>query len=162
MNWSIWKSGLFIAALTGLLTGVGAYQVADKINWHSFALFMVACVAKDALLYLKSHPLPTADRAQLGLNLMLICCLSCLAGGCALQRVSEFNPETKLETRYTGFSMLNRSALEGLSVGKRTRTSATVFSLQKGGTETQSEAIQALGEAIGGAVAAGVKTAVKP
>lgn len=58
MNWKRWKAGLFVSLLTGLLTGLGAYQIADNINLQSFGFFIAASMAKDALLWLKSQPIP--------------------------------------------------------------------------------------------------------
>jgi hypothetical protein len=92
--------------------------------------------------------------------IILLCLVPLFFCGCAVQRVVEFNPETKALTKYTGFALFNRSALEGLAVGKRTTKSATVFSLDKGGTETQTEAIQAMGQALGAGIAEGAKVAI--
>jgi hypothetical protein len=58
MNWRKWKAGLCVAALSGLLTGVAAYQIADHIKIQAFVLFVLSSIAKDALLWLKSHPIP--------------------------------------------------------------------------------------------------------
>ncbi|HTG44139.1 MAG TPA: hypothetical protein VK633_06370 [Verrucomicrobiae bacterium] len=97
-------------------------------------------------------------------NLELLFCAAVLVlgGGCAMQRVVEIDPATKVMTRYTGLAFLNKSALEGLAVGKRTKTTSQVFSLQKGNTETQGEAITALAEAVGNLAGAAAKAAVKP
>lgn len=67
MNWQKWKQGLFVATLTGLLTGLAAYTIADKINWTAFILFLLGSAAKDGLYWLKSHPLPEEDSTQLQL-----------------------------------------------------------------------------------------------
>jgi len=66
MNWNIWKQGLFVALLSGLLTGLAAFQIADRINWQAFLIFLAGCVAKDGLFWIKSHPVPE-QTAQLQL-----------------------------------------------------------------------------------------------
>jgi hypothetical protein len=88
--------------------------------------------------------------------------LACLCSGCAMQRAVEIDQEAGTTTRYTGISFFNKSALEGLSVGKRSGKTSHVFSLEKGNTETQPEAIKAMAEAIGIAAGTAAKTAVKP
>lgn len=65
MNVRVWKAGLIVALVTGLLTGLGAYSIADHVNWGKFGLFLLACVAKDGLLYLKSHPIEDAFKNQI-------------------------------------------------------------------------------------------------
>lgn len=86
--------------------------------------------------------------------------------GCAFQRVTEngTNPVTQLaeKSTYVGLSCFNKTALEGLTVGKRTATTSTTFSLTKGSTETQAEALKAAGEAIGAGIASGVKKGISP
>ena len=59
MNWQTWKLGLIVASLTGLLTGLAAFELLDKVNGQSLAkllCFTIGVTAKDALLYMKSHP----------------------------------------------------------------------------------------------------------
>lgn len=50
-----------MSALTGLLTGLGAYQIADHIDVSKFLIFLAISTGKDALLFLKSHPAPEFD-----------------------------------------------------------------------------------------------------
>lgn len=55
--------GLLVAALTGLLTGLGAFEVLDTVTAASIVkllVFTVGIVAKDALLFLKDHPVDAA------------------------------------------------------------------------------------------------------
>jgi hypothetical protein len=89
-----------------------------------------------------------------------------LMTGCAFNRTTEntFNPETQTvdKVTYVGFSCFNKTAVEGLTVGQRSKSSSATLSLAKGNTETQTEAIKAAGEALGAGIAAGVKKAVAP
>lgn len=86
-------------------------------------------------------------------------CVLVFGTGCALQRAVEINPETKALTKYTGISFLNRSALEGLSVAKKTKTSSSLLNLEKAGTETQAEALEALGKGLATGLVEGAKAA---
>lgn len=74
-----------------------------------------------------------------------------LGTGCAYHRTAEsaFNPDTKTydKTTFTGLVFFNRTAVSGLTVGKRSGTSSTTLSISKAATETQAEAIAALTEA---------------
>jgi hypothetical protein len=106
-----------------------------------------------------------AERAE-QLQLFIVALLVLNATGCALQRVTEssVNPQSlaKDETTYLGVSWFNRAAVEGLTIGKRTGKESVTFTLDKGSTETQAEAIKAAGEALGAGIAAGVKRAAQP
>lgn len=61
MNWTKWKAGLLVSAFTGLLTGVTAYEFLDHIDFKKFGVFLVVNAAKDALLFMKSHPAPIEE-----------------------------------------------------------------------------------------------------
>jgi hypothetical protein len=161
MNLKAWKAGLIVALVTGLLTGLGAYVVTDQVNWHKFLFFILACVAKDALLWLKEHPIEKALQIPLPLLLLVLCLVPIFGAGCAFQAASQYNADTKETTHYLGFATFNKSALEGLSVGKKSKTTSTVFSLEKSDTETQGDAIKAMAEAVGTAAGMAAKTAVK-
>jgi hypothetical protein len=141
----------YYLTLVGLLYIGGAFLGFYELDEKVLTLFGLGFVAtfRSAL---KSHLGPTV--------LLFLCLVPLLFCGCAVQRVVEFNPETKAMTKYTGFALFNKSALEGLAVGKRTTKSATVFSLDKGGTETQTDAIQAMGQALGAGIAEGAKVAL--
>lgn len=57
MNFKRWKLGLGLATITGLCTGLVAWSViATPIGWLAFIKLVVACAAKDLMLYLKDHP----------------------------------------------------------------------------------------------------------
>lgn len=60
-------------------------------------------------------------------------------------------------TKYVGISWFNKTALEGLTVGKRNDEESATFTLEKGNTETPPETIKAVGEALGVGIAAGVR-----
>lgn len=93
-----------------------------------------------------------------------------LCSGCAFHRTMDvtttIDPVTKIETKdrtsYVGISFFNRTSVTGLEVGKRTGKETTTLSLGKAQTETQTEAIKALGEALGAGIAAGAKKAIVP
>jgi hypothetical protein len=93
----------------------------------------------------------------------LIFLIILLFTGCAHHSTIEqtYNPETKGYdiTKFTGTVWFNRSAIKGLTVGKRTEKGSTTLSLTEGSTETQSEAIKAIVE---GAVSAAIKAGTKP
>lgn len=54
IRWSAWKRGLIVACLTGLFTAVSG--LVAGVTWRQFVVILAVCVAKDALLYLKQHP----------------------------------------------------------------------------------------------------------
>lgn len=58
MNWTKWKAGLIVAAISGLLTGLIALSA--DIPWKSAVVLVIVNTAKDALLYLKAHPVEQA------------------------------------------------------------------------------------------------------
>src|SRR5262245_2985648 len=94
---------------------------------------------------------------------VLFLAVFCLCfSGCALQRVVEIDPQSRTVTKYTGVAFLNRSALEGLAVGKKTKNASALLSVKAAATETQTEAFQALGEALGAGLVAGAKGAAVP
>jgi hypothetical protein len=155
----------YYLTLVGLLYIGGAFLGFYELDEKVLTLFGLGFVAtfRSAL---KSHlPNASGSSSAEGGNvtlhpIILLSLIPLLFCGCAVQRVVEFNPETKAMTKYTGFALFNKSALEGLAVGKRTTKSATVFSLDKGGTETQTDAIQAMGQALGAGIAEGAKVAL--
>lgn len=55
-NWKRWKIGLFIAMLTGVLSGLVALKEADKLTLTGFLVVVAFNVGKDMLLFLKDHP----------------------------------------------------------------------------------------------------------
>ena len=54
MKWSLWKKSLLVAMLTGLFTALSG--IAAGITWRQFGIILAVCVGKDALLFLKDHP----------------------------------------------------------------------------------------------------------
>jgi hypothetical protein len=57
MSWRRWKMGLLVACLSGLfgaLTTLGV--VTDIGGWKQFLLILAIGAAKDAGLFLKTHP----------------------------------------------------------------------------------------------------------
>jgi hypothetical protein len=97
---------------------------------------------------------------------LLLAGMSFLLCGCAhVVTVEEtFNPDTQGydRTRFSGTFWLNKGAVEGLQVGHRSGKESTTLKVNKGSTETQAEAIRALGEALGAGLAAGVKKGLVP
>lgn len=98
--------------------------------------------------------------------LFLLPCAALLCGGCAhVTTVEEtFNPDTQGydRTKFSGTFCFNRGAVEGLQVGQRSGKESTTLKVSKGTTETQTEAIKALGEALGAGIATGAKKAIIP
>jgi hypothetical protein len=80
MNWQAWKRGLMVAAFTGLLGGICAYQIADKIKWDNFVIFLLISAAKDMLLFLKSNPV---EKLPVQLTIPLCVLALALLPGCA-------------------------------------------------------------------------------
>ena len=93
-------------------------------------------------------------------KLIALAAAALLLTGCAFHRTLErtFNPDTKTYdlTKFTGFVWFNKTATEGLVVGKRTGTTSTTLSVTKASTETQADALRAVAE---GAAAGAVKGA---
>lgn len=100
----------------------------------------------------------------------LLALVPLLLCGCAMHRTLDvtttIDPTTKIQTKdrtsYVGISWFNKTSVTGLEVGKRTGKETTTLSLGKANTETQTEAIKALGEALGAGLAAGVKKTATP
>ena len=61
MNWKRWKFGLFVAALTGLFTGVMGGLAGAPLK--AVLTTIAVCIAKDCLLFLQQHP---ADSVAIG------------------------------------------------------------------------------------------------
>jgi hypothetical protein len=101
--------------------------------------------------------------------------LALLLSGCAWHRtvedtkdetfdLSNTNLVTKSSDKVThvGISFFNKTAVEGLTIGKRSGKESTTLSLGKAQTETQTEAIKALGEALGSGLINGAKKSIVP
>jgi hypothetical protein len=99
-------------------------------------------------------------------QLLSIAGLAFLLCGCAhVTTVEEtYNPDTQGydRTRFSGTFWFNKGAVEGLQVGQRSGKESTTLKVSKGTTETQTEAIRALGEALGAGIATGAKKAIIP
>lgn len=54
MNWKRWKLGLVVACLTGVASGLAALAIG--VTWGQFFILVAMNVGKDALLFLKDHP----------------------------------------------------------------------------------------------------------
>ncbi len=80
------------------------------------------------------------------INSLLLFPLLALTSGCVIQSASEYNPETRAVTRYTGVAWFNNTAVKGLNVGKKTKTTSNLFSLEEGNSEVQNEALKAMAE----------------
>lgn len=93
-------------------------------------------------------------------KLFTLAAVSSLLLGCAYHQTLEntHNPQTGTidTTRFTGIVWFNKTATEGLVVGKRTATGSTTLSVTKASTETQADALRAVAE---GAAAGAVKGA---
>lgn len=57
MNWKRWKLGLIVACLTGFFGALVTLGVVDAISWKQFAIIAAVGIGKDALLFLKQHPI---------------------------------------------------------------------------------------------------------
>lgn len=83
-----------------------------------------------------------------------------LLAGCAFHSTIEdtYNPETQGRdiTKFKGIVWFNKTATEGLIVGRRTSTGSTTLQVAKATTETQADALRAVAE---GAAAGAVKGA---
>ena len=95
-------------------------------------------------------------------KIIVLSTVAILLSGCAFHQTTEntYNPDTKTydTTRFTGIVWFNKTATEGLTVGKRTATGSTTLSVAKAATETQTDALRAVAE---GAAAGAVKR-IKP
>lgn len=56
MSFKKWKFGLFVAAITGLLTALAAGQIFPEATWKQLALVLGGSIAKDVLLFLQQNP----------------------------------------------------------------------------------------------------------
>ena len=54
MSWRRWKRGLLVAMMTGCMTGI--ISVAIGTTWQQALVLLAVSVAKDTLLWLKTHP----------------------------------------------------------------------------------------------------------
>jgi hypothetical protein len=54
MSWRRWKRGLLVAMLTGCMTGI--ISLAIGTSWEQALILLAVSVAKDTLLWLKTHP----------------------------------------------------------------------------------------------------------
>lgn len=61
MNWKRWKIGLLVAMLTGFFTGLVTLGVVDSVTWVELGILLAVNIAKDALLFLKEHPVETVE-----------------------------------------------------------------------------------------------------
>ena len=66
MNWKRWRLGLLVACLTGLFGALATLGVVKDIGgWQQFLLILGIGISKDALLFLKQHPVENvADDGQ--------------------------------------------------------------------------------------------------
>lgn len=57
--WQRWKLGVIVACISGVATGIISVEAfVDKLNWLVLvkaAMVILACTAKDFLLYTKQH-----------------------------------------------------------------------------------------------------------
>lgn len=67
MNWKRWKAGLAVAALTGLLTAFAVGVIVPSMTLKEGILVCLGCIAKDALLWLKEHPVENVTRNGTGI-----------------------------------------------------------------------------------------------
>lgn len=116
-----------------------------------------------------SSPLPASEGTKIENKnlgetvklLPLVFAVVFFGSGCAVQRVVQVGEgsgdQVHQLTKYTGIAVFNKSALEGMAVGKKTKSGSTLFSLEKANTETQSEAIAAAAEGLGTVLGAAVK-----
>ena len=57
MNWKRWRLGLIVACLTGIFGALATLGVVKDIGgWKQFTLILAIGISKDALLFLKQHP----------------------------------------------------------------------------------------------------------
>ncbi len=169
MNWKHWLKGLWAAFIGGAATAFAATQVAPlAFNFgdglHALMKMAFFSGLLNAAFYLKQSPVPPDEKSVVNpvTIILALIAIPVFLSGCAIQRVIELNPETKAITKYTGCSLLSRSALDGLAVGKKTKTGSSVFTLQKSGTESDPESIKAAAEAAGAMLGTFAKTAAKP
>lgn len=148
-----------------LLTALGASDLIDDsgINNLVSSLMIVAGIlwsifnayrAKLATL----PPLPKMDDVGRPLAMLIFLIVPLLFTGCAMQSAVSYNPETKETTRYNGFALFSNASLKGLNVGKKTKTTSNLFSLEEGNSEVNVEALRAMSE---GAASGAVQGAVK-
>lgn len=99
-------------------------------------------------------------------QIQIVAIVVALCSGCAYHRTVEdsYNPESKTNDRtsFTGISWFNKTAVSGLTVGKRTEKTSTTLSLSQGTTETQAEAIKEITAAITEGAVRGATKAVIP
>ena len=56
MNWKRWKFGFVVAAITGLCTALAVGVIVPSMTLKEGLLVCIASIAKDVLLFLKTHP----------------------------------------------------------------------------------------------------------
>lgn len=152
MNWKRWKMGLFVACLTGIFSGLATLGIVDKVTWKELLLLLLVNISKDALLFLKDHPVDTVldNSAKLGAALML--CFTFV--GCAQLHVdmTDTLPNGVIrQTHANGSTLFNaKSELAKLSVQNGPRTNdhyLSIGSLNQSATNPITpEMLQALGQ----------------
>lgn len=62
MKWRSWKLGLIVAGLTGVFGALATLGVVKDIGgWQQFVLILAIGISKDALLFLKQHPVEAVE-----------------------------------------------------------------------------------------------------
>lgn len=56
MNWKQWKIGLLVACISGAASVFVVNTIDPNIGWKQLVFLILGFTAKDALLYLKAHP----------------------------------------------------------------------------------------------------------
>lgn len=143
------------------LTALGATDLIDDagINNLVSSLMVAAGIiwsAWNAIKNKKAVLAQTDPDAKRFLYLTLLLIMPLIFTGCVMQSAVSFNPETGETTRYNGLALLNNASLKGLNVGKKTKTTSNLFSLEEGNNEVNVDALRALAE---GAAAGAVKGA---
>jgi hypothetical protein len=64
MNWKRWRVGLLVAAITGVCTTFTVGLIVPGMTRQEGLLILAASIAKDILLYLKSHPVDEVTDCQ--------------------------------------------------------------------------------------------------
>jgi hypothetical protein len=65
MNWRLWRIGLVVAIATGAATALVTLGVVNSVTWSQLLLLLAVNIAKDALLFLKDHPVESIDDLKL-------------------------------------------------------------------------------------------------
>lgn len=151
------KKTYYLALLAILYCGgawLGFYELDEKVL-IAFGFGSIATLRhglKNALKHVveESAKADAKDEAASGpksyLPLLFLLAIPILSGGCVLQRAVAVNPETKAVTKYTGVAWFNNTAIKGLNVGKTTKTTSNLFSLEEGSNEVNTEALKAVAE----------------